>query len=541
MDLAYKDLSEAIDAVWEEISAVQKDSISKEALRRAKNKVVADHVYGQESAQSQARQLAVDWVTTGDPYFSENYVARTQEVTGEDVMRVAKKYFRRDRMTLAVIKPSEAASKTGGSHLPPSGLKEKVERVILPNQMTLLLKRNTAAPIVVLKLIIKGGLRFEPVDKPGLSHFMAALLTKGTKNRSKAEIARAIEDVGGSIESSSGSNSVSVSITVLREHFDMALDLLSDVALHPTFPKEEIKKQRRETLMAIQRLDENWTMEIARMMKRHYYHKHPYRNDVIGSAKAVERFSGKEIRDFYGSVMMPNNAVLAIFGDIDSGTLTSMVEQAFGDFQPGILEQPIIEMETQNIIQDENFEVFNEKTAAAIVVGYNGLTLTDIDRPVVDVLDAVISGIRYPSGWLHEALRGGDRSLVYVVHAYPSFGIDGGYFGIMAQTTPDNYESVLKIVLDKMDLIQKGEVDPTTLEQAKNMCITAHEMGLETIASQTSSAALNEILGLGHDYDVKYPDLIGRVSAEDVLRVAKKLFAHHLIVATKPKPLTNED
>jgi len=268
---------------------------------------------------------------------------------------------------------------------------------------------------------------------------------------------------------------VSVSVTVLRENFDMALDLLSDVALHPTFPKEEIRKQRRETLMAIQRLDENWTTEIARMMKRHYYHKHPYRNDVIGSAKAVERFSGKEIRDFYESVMMPNNAVLAVFGDIDPGRVASMVEEAFKDFQPRILEQPIIEIETQNIIQDESFEVFNEKTAAAIVVGYNGLTLTDIDRPVVDVLDAVISGIRYPSGWLHEALRGGDRSLVYVVHAYPSFGIDGGYFGIMAQTTPDNYESVLKIVLDKMDLIQKGEVDPSTLPWSKpRICVLPH-------------------------------------------------------------------
>jgi zinc protease len=111
----------------------------------------------------------------------------------------------------------------------------------------------------------------------------------------------------------------------------------------------------------------------------------------------------------------------------------------------------------------------------------------------------------------------------------------------MAQTTPDNYESVLRIVLDKMDLIQKGTVDPTTLDQAKNMCIAAHEMGLETIASQTSSAALNEILGLGYDYDVKYPDLIESVSAEDVLRVAKKLFAHHLIVATKPNSMTVDD
>jgi zinc protease len=293
--------------------------------------------------------------------------------------------------------------------------------------------------------------------------------------------------------------------------------------------------------MAIQRLDEHWPTEITRLFKRHYYRKHPYRNDVIGSAKAVESFSSKDMRGFYGSIMMPNNSVLAIFGDIDPETLTSKAEKAFEDFQPGILEQPIVEMESQNIIQDETFEIFNEKTSAAILVGYNGLTLADRDRPVVDVLDAIVSGIRYPSGWLHDALRGGDKSLVYVVHAYPAFGIDGGYFGVMAQTTLDNYEEVIKIILDKMALMQDTEVDSTTLERAKNMCITTHEIGLERIASQASSALLNEILGLGHDYVGKYPDLIQRVSAGDILRVAKKLFSHHLIVTTKPKRLNIDD
>lgn len=535
MNLAYEDLPEAVDAVWEEISAVQKDSVSKAALQRAKNKVVADYIYNQESVQNQARQIALDWVTTGDPYFSENYVAGIQEVTSDDIMRVAKKYLRKESMTLAVVKPSEAISKAKDSYSRPSASKQEVQRITLPNQMTLLLKRNTAAPIVVLNLVIKGGLRFEPVDKPGLSNFMASLLTKGTKNRSKAQIAQVIEDVGGAIQSTSGHNSISVSVSVLKEHFEIALDVLSDVVLHPEFPKEEIEKQRRETLMAIQRLDENWITEITRLMKRHYYRKHPYRNDVIGSAQAVESFSDEEIRALYKAVMMPNNAVLAVFGDIDPETVSAKVAKAFEGFRPGILEQPIIEIETENVVQDGSFEVFNEKSSAAVIVGYNGLTLGDPDSPIVDVLDAVISGIRYPGGWLHEALRGGQEDLVYVVHAYPSFGIDGGYFGIMAQTTPDNYEKVLKIVLDKMSLIQDKEVDPATLERAKNMCITAHEIDLETIASQASSAALNEVLGLGYDYDEKYSGFIHRVGAEDILRVAGKLFAHHLIVATKPK------
>lgn len=541
MDLAYKDLSKAIDAVLEEISAVRKDLVSEEALKRAKNKVVADYIFGQESVQSQARQLASDWIATGDPYFSEGYVSKIQEVTRQDLIRVANKYLEREHMTIAVIKPPEVTSKPPASASPLSDVQPEVQKITLPNQMILLLQRNTAAPIVSMEFLVRGGLRFEPVDKPGLSHYMASLLTKGTTSRSKINIAEAIEDVGGSIDSGSGHNLISVCVSVLKEHFDVGLELLSDVVLHPTFPESEIEKQRRETLMAIQRLDENWTTEIARLFKRHYYHKHPYRNDVIGSSKAVESFSREEIRGFYESVMMPNNAVLAVFGDITPEAVTSEVEKAFADFRPGILEQPIIEMETDNIVQDETFGIFNEKTSAAIVVGYNGLTLGDRDRPVVDVIDAIISGIRYPSGWLHDALRGGDKSLVYVVHAYSSFGVDGGYFGIMAQTTLDNYEAVLKAILDKMALIQDKEVAPTTLERAKAMCITAHERDLERIASQTSSAAANEMVGLGCDYDRLYPGLIQGVSAEDVLRVAKKLFAHHLIVSTKPKGLKIED
>ncbi len=534
MSLSQENLSQAVDAVWQELSDVRENLVSEEALERAINKVVAGHVFAQESVQRQAGQLASDWVSTGDPYFSDTYVSGVQQVTLEDMRRVARKYLVKDRMTLAVVKPPSAAEKDSASE-PAKATESEIQKRVLPNQMTLLLKKNTAAPIVSFEFVAKGGLRFEPIDKPGLSHFMAGLLTKGTADLNKFEIAKTLEDLGGSIQASSGRNVVMVSVSVLKEHFDTALDLLADVVLHPSFPESEIEKQRHDTLMAIKKLDEQWASEVSRLFRRHYYRKHPYRNDVIGKAEAVGSFSQEDIRGFYQSVMMPNNAVLAVFGDIEPEDAAAMVEEAFEEFQPGILEQPIIEPETDNIREDETFETFNEKTSAAILVGYNGLALGDKDSPVVDVLDAIISGIRYPSGWLHHALRGGETSLVYYVHAYPAFGIDGGFFGVMTQTSKENYKEVLNIVLEQMALIRKKQVDATTLERAKNMCTTMHQMGLETIAAQATSSALNERLGLGYDYAMKYPALIKKVNATDVLRIAKKLLSHHLIVATRPK------
>lgn len=534
MDLPYDNLSNAIDAVWEEFSDVRESPVSADELKRAKNKVVADYIFSQESMQSQARNLAMDWVATGNPYFSEMYVSKIKAVTPEHIKRVAQKYLKEETMTLAVIKPPQAGPESQKSLVSSSAMQAEIEKIILPNRMTLLLKRNPSIPIVTFKFLVQGGLRFEPPDKPGLCRFMASLLTKGTKNRSKIEIAKALEDLGGSIRSSSGYNFVTISISALKEHFDTALDLLADVVLNPTFPGSEIEKQRQETLLAIRRLDEEWTREITRLFKRHYYRRHPYRNDVIGSVDSVQGLYDKDIRSLYESVMTPNNSVLAIFGDIDPRAVALKVEKAFKDFKPAILQEPLIEIETQNIAQDKAFVVFNNKTSAAIFVGYNGLTITDKDIPVVDVIDAIISGIGYPSGWLHDALRGGDESLVYYVHAYPAFGIDGGYFGVIAQTTLDNYDAVLKIILDKMALIGSKLVDEKTLRRAKDMCISMHELGLETIAAQASSAALNQILGLGSSYDSKYPALIQKATPADVLRVARKLFSHHLIVATKP-------
>ncbi len=533
MDLSYDDLPKAVDAVWDEVSDVKENLIGKETLKRAKNKVAADHIFGQESVQNQASQLASDLVATGDPYFSEKYVARVKEVTSEDIKKVAKKYLTKDRMTLAVIKPhSSVVKEVDSKKVRP--LNTTVEKRILSNGMTLLLKKSTQVPIVSFKYFVKGGLRFEPVGKPGLSHFMAALLTKGTESRDKYQIAKALEDVGGSVRASSGQNTVSVSVSVLKEDFDVGLDILSDVILHPSFPEDEIQKQREDTLLGIKRLDEQWTTEVTRLFKRHYYREHPYRNDVLGKVDAVASFSKEDITGFYESIMMPNNAVLAVFGDISPDLVTAKLEGAFRGFEPGMLEQPIIEAETQNIEEDESFVTFNEKTSAAILVGYNGLSLGHADCPVVDVIDAIVSGIGYPGGWLHDALRGGEKSLVYYVHAYPAFGIDGGYFGIMTQTTPDNYDEVLQIIFDKIALISQDKVDAETFQQAKDVCITMHEIGLQTVAAQAASAALNEILGLGFGYEKQYPELINNVSTSDVLRVAKELFSHHLVVSTKP-------
>jgi len=522
-----------LTAVWEEIARVKKDLVKKSELEKAKRQIIADFTFSKQSAAGMASSLASSFADTGDPYFDGQYVKRIKSVTREEIRRVARTYLRQEVSTVAIVSPPREQTQVGATTATKTA--GTVEKLTLDNGLILLLKRNPSVPIVDFQVFGLGGQRFEPEGSQGISSFTMGLLTKGTKARSKGEIAETIERLGGSLGSGSGRNTYYASLSVLKDDADTGLKLLADVLQNPSFPQKEIDKQRQDTLLAIRRLDENWQNEVARLFRQRYYQQHPYQHDIIGTEEAIQNMTRADIQNFYHQIVMPNNTVLAIFGDIDSEEMAEKVKSLFGKWRSEKLLEPTIQDATAPLTASDQIQKKTDKVSAAIFVGTNGMTLRDSDQPTVAVIDAVLSGISYPSGWLHESLRGGDRSLVYVIHGFPSFGIDGGHFGIITQTTMANYDKVVKIILEKLKKIQQKPLEAEELAAAKNMVITMHEMSQETNGAQARSDAINELLGLGYDWDSRYPELIRKVTAEDVLRVARRLFRHHLLVSTIPE------
>lgn len=536
MSLEWSNRKRAIESLWKEIERLQDRLVAKNELEKAKRQVVADHIFSNQSANAIASSLATAYLATGDPYFDELYVREIQRVTRKDVLRAARDYLRRDRVTVAVITPPRATPKQEEAYEAPRRLKDsKIVRRVLPNGMILLTKKNETVPIVSFQLFGKGGLRFEPPGKAGISQFTFSLLTKGTRKRSKTEIAQAMEETGGTIESGSGHNTFFVGVSVLKEDLDRGLEILADVVTHPSFPDEEIEKQRKDTLLAIRRIDESWEREVQRLFVKHYYGDHPYGNDVIGTERFIQALNREDVVAFYRKLVMANNTVLAVFGDIDTDAIEAKVSKAFRDLRPGHLEEPHRNGDRPGLVHNDKVEKLTDKVSAAIFVGYDGMTIFDRDRPVMDVIDAIVSGIGYPSGWFHESLRGGTTSLVYYVHAFPRYGVDTGYFGVITQTTIQNYQQVLDLILERMEQIQGDFVSDEEIERGKNMVITMHELGGETNGSQAYQAALWEILGLGFDWGERYPELVRQVDREDILGVAQTYFGHHLIASTIPR------
>lgn len=529
----------ALKDIREEIAGFQTTLVSVPELEKAKKTAIARHIFGKESVSAMASSLASSYMMSGDPYFDEEYVDGIRSVTAEQVQSVAKRYLVPERMSVAVIKPTPAEQPTiqAASAVSPDcpvPAAAPVEFAKLPNGLKTLVKQDTSLPFVTMHLFGTGGLLLEDSNHAGLSSFTASLLTAGTKTRSKMDILRAVEDAGGIIDAKSDSNTYHISIKVLKEDFDWALDLLADIAQNAQFPPDEIEKERQDRLVAIKRSDENWQFEVMKLFKKKYFKKSPYANDRLGTAESVAAFTREDMLSFYAGMVNPTHSALAVFGDIDPAKAKAKIGDKFGKWS-GVTVRTEVANETSQVKEKGLVEIKNEKNSAALFIGANGLELSDPQRPVLDVISSVLSGGGSTAGRIFEALRGGQTNLVYTVHAFPFSGKNAGFFGVITQTTMGNLEKVQDIIAANLKRLADEPVPQGELDRAKEALLVGQKLGRETLDAQASSAALNEVLGLGWDYDSRYPELIRSVTAAQIQNVARKLFANTLTARTLPE------
>ena len=535
----------SLDSIKDEIEGFKQNPVTQEELERAQKATIAQNIFERESVASVAAQLASSYFSTGDPYFADAYDERVRRVTAEEIRDVAQRYLVFDRMNVAVSSPPKP--EVAASQQPPTvpSSKDSVEKTQpelrqLPNGLRVLLKRDTKLPMAVVQVFGSGGTLYENQDKPGLSSFTASLLTAGTPKRNKLQIHQSLEDVGGEIGSSSGFNTWQVSTKILRGDLNLALDVVSDVIRNPEFPSDEIEKKRKETLLAIQRNEESWQGELSKLFRKNYFENSPYRNDRLGTPESVGAFSREDVQAAWRRMANPHQTVLAVYGDIDPQKTFAEIEKLFASWSGENTPPPKPPKETERITDSRVVEKKTDKSSAALFIGTNGLDIDDADRPVLDVIDSVLSGAGTPGGRLFTALRGGNENLVYVVGAHPFYGKNAGYYGVITQTTLANLNKVQGIIMEQLRKIATEAVPEGELADAEEMILTALHLQNESLRTQAETAAVDEVLSLGMNYQEQYIKKIKAVKAEDVKRLAGKLLAHTLTVRLIPeKPVNN--
>ncbi len=521
-------------AILDEIGKVRRDLISPSELAKAKRQKAAEHVFGQQTAEDVAQTLLFDYLSTGDPHFSDAYVANIQKVTREQVREMARKYLDPEVFATVAVVPEGAAGPTTTQGADRPG---PIKKITLDNGLRVLLRRDPSVPIVTMQAFFASGVLCETDKDSGISNMVAKLAVRGTKTRTAEQIAEFFDARGGAISGQSGNNTMYFTAAALTEDAADALTCLADVVKNPTFPQEELDRMRPRVLNAIEQIDDQWRSELMDFFRRRFFAKSPYRLLRIGSTEAVKGLTVEALKAHHVRWVRPDNGVVAVFGDVDPGEAEKWVRAAFGDLPSG--GEAKLNLVAESPIADDTLYVKKSKhpAVAGIMLGYRGIKYTDVaNRYALDVLDCIMSGPSLPSGWLHRELREGTRDLVYEVHAMNFFGLAPGYYGMYAGCQPERVGEVYRIFREQCAKAVDGQITPEELDKAKGMMITTEQLQSRTIGQMATRAALDELYGLGYDAHEHYADRVNAVTLDDVKRVAREFLTHAIVTVVTPKP-----
>ena len=203
----------------------------------------------------------------------------------------------------------------------------------LANGLTVMLAEQPGLPFVSAELVVGTGSDASPVDRPGLANFTVAMLSQGTATRSASQLADDAAQLGATLDVSSSMDASTVSAATLSRNFPAALNLIADVAMHPSFPGEEVERQRALRLSTLVQQRGNPTAVASAVLARSLYGRsHPYGFTELGTADSNGKMTRDELQAFWRRSFVPANAVLVVAGAIALPELKRLAETAFGQW-----------------------------------------------------------------------------------------------------------------------------------------------------------------------------------------------------------------
>jgi zinc protease len=520
--------------VDEEIERLKRELVSPAELAKVKRQKAAEHVFGQQTVQAQADSLARSFMSTGDPLFDDQYVAGIQRVTAEQIRDVARRYFLPERLNTVVIDPIGTAQQATTTTA--ESVESPVIRKQLSNGLTVLLKRHAVLPLVSIQAFVNGGVLSDTAETSGRAALACELMTRGTEKYSGDQIANYFDSIGGAISVESQRNTSYLRCSILKEDFETSMDYVYQVLLRPTFAADQFTKVQQYQLGRIAARKANPQAEILDFWSDQLPAANPYSRRVLGKSQTVAKLTAADCRQFHKAYLVPNNMVLAIYGDIDPVKTLAMIEQSFGK-EPKSPSFKFPEFAASHSLDKSvtaNLPTQRADTAMVIVSHPTVNVLDEKTRSTLDVFNGILTGGGGSGGRLFDELRG--ETLVYYVFGFEITGQAPGYFLFLAQTRPETVGEVTQRIQAAVAKIGKEGVPAEELELAKIKLIAAHAQQNNTPSSQAFQACIDELYGLGHDYDKTYESRITGVTSNDLKSLVARYFQNSIIATSSPEP-----
>lgn len=394
----------------------------------------------------------------------------------------------------------------------------KVERIAMPNGLVLLVSEEHSLPLVIFEMLIDAGSRRDPPGMEGLARLTAKGLLLGTSRLNNVELSRAIDFLGASLSASTARDYSVLRLQVLKKDMDAGLDLFMQALTSPVFPDEEIQKLKKRTLGDIQAEDEQPLALAEKTFQKTLFPASPYGHPVEGTPQSVPGLNRDAAFHFYRTFYRPNNAILAIVGDITVAEVREKIVPVMAGLQKGDIPDTRFDA---GYAQGPKVERIDRKIAQAnIIMGNAGPKRSDPDYYAAVVMNYILGGGSLQSRLMEEIRV--KRGLAYSVMSLLDPEKYQGSFQIILQTKNASAIESISLAKRQMERMKNEAVSDTSLKRAKQYLVGSFPLRLDTQSELAGILTRIEYYGLGLDYLEKYPSLIGSVTKEDVLRASRR-------------------
>lgn len=389
-------------------------------------------------------------------------------------------------------------------------------RTTLANGAVVVTSEQKALPMVTMSLLIEGGARLDPAGREGLANLAAQLLTYGTKNHTAVQLSEALDFLGASLTTGCTEETVTINFTLLKKDLDEGLRLLAEVLTEASFPPEEIERRKQAVIAGI-RAQEEQPGQIAEVkFLETLFPKSPYGRRVEGSPDSVKNIDRAGLLAFYENELRPDRAIFAVVGDVSQQEIVEKLNAALRPWQ----KKPAAKLPPPNAVPGAPafIKINKQLTQANIVLGHAGVPRNHPDYYAVQVMNYILGGGGFSSRMM-DSIRN-ERGFAYSVYSQFDPGKYTGSFQVVMQTKNESAGEAIKIAVAEIRKMREQGVTDSELNEAKDYLIGSFPLRFDTNRKVAAFLSQVEFYGLGLDYPDRYPEIIRKISREDVLRAA---------------------
>jgi predicted Zn-dependent peptidase len=379
---------------------------------------------------------------------------------------------------------------------------------------------------VSIGIWVKSGSRHEDPNVNGISHFVEHMVFKGTSSRSAEDIARQVDSIGGNMDAFTGKETICFNVKVLDEHLPVAVDILSDMVLHPIFDVNEITRERGVILEEIKMDEDNPDYLVHEIFTQNFFKGHPLGKPILGTKETVRRFDQEAIWGYYGGKFSPGNMIISAAGNLNHQEFVDLLRQRFEQLPVGSNGWHDTPPKINSRIILRNKKALEQ---VQICVGVPSYSISHERRYVTYILNTLLGGGM--SSRLFQNVRE-KQGLVYSIFSELNPFRDTGMLSVYAGTSRESAPKVVQSIVHEFRELKTVPISEEELKRAKDQLKGSLMLSLESSTARMSNLARQEMY---YDHFFSMDEIIDRIQAvtvEDLLQSANELFQPQLIAVT---------